>query len=50
MKAILKSNRKIIVDVEYYTTFPCSGVTYVERETGVVFNEDELEFVEYQGG
>lgn len=53
MKAILKSDRKVIIDVEPWVTRlntlsgePC----YVDTKTGVIYLEDKLELVEYQGG
>ena len=50
MKAILKNNRKVIVDVEYYTTYPFSGTVYIDIKTNETYDEDELEFIEYYGG
>ena len=50
MKAYLKSNRKVIVDVEYYTTYPYSGTVYIDKKTDETYDEDELDWVEYYGG
>lgn len=44
MKAILKSDRKVIVDV-----LPKEG-EYVDVNTGIIYFEDEIELLEYQGG
>lgn len=46
MKAILKSDRKVIVDVIPYMT----NKTFIDTKTGRIYDEDELEFVEYYGG
>ena len=57
MKAILRSNRKVIVDVHPYpqmrkcylkdaSKFP----VYIDRKTGAIYHEDELDWVEYYGG
>ena len=50
MKAILKNNRKVIVDVEYYTAYPFSGAVYIDIKTDETYDEDELDFIEYYGG
>ena len=46
MKAILKSNRKIVVDVVPYMT----NKTFVDTKTGRIYDEEELDWVEYYGG
>ena len=55
MKAYLKSNRKVIVEVTFYDALPREKgngyfILYVDTKTGDVYKEDELEFKEYQGG
>lgn len=53
MKAILKSNRKVIVDVEWYDTWVDSGKRfyhYIDKNTQKIYHEDELDWVEYYGG
>ena len=51
MKAILKTNRKVIVDVEKY---PHSDGVWVDKKSDAPFEdlyfEDELDWVEYYGG
>ena len=47
MKAILKSNRKVIVDVIPY---PCHDGVYKDKNSDELFTEDELDWVEYYGG
>ena len=49
MKAILKSNRKVIVDVELWAEFP-SGKVYKDKNGNMTYFEDELDFIEYYGG
>ena len=54
MKAILKSNRKVIVDVEWYD-FIVDDINghyhiYKERFGEKFYRKNELEFVEYYGG
>ena len=54
MKAILKSDRKTILDVEplcqwFYLTEGRTEYTYSDKE-GKVYRDDEIELVEYQGG
>lgn len=54
MKAILKSDRKIILDVElhmqwYYLSEHRTESTYVDKE-GVTYTDDDIELIEYQGG
>lgn len=49
MKAILKSNRKVIIDVAPW--FVLRGEQcYRDAKTGKIYLNSELEFVEYQGG
>ena len=52
MKAILKSNRKVIVDVEPQPCFAdCEGKCfYKDRNDLKLYHEDELDWVEYYGG
>ena len=53
MKAILRSNRKVIVDVEWYDTWVDCGKMfyhYIDKNTKKVYHEEELDFVEYYGG
>ena len=52
MKAILKSDRKVIVDIEPKPCFAdCEGkYFYKVRNDLTLYHEDELEFVEYYGG
>lgn len=57
MKAILKSDRKIILDVElhyqwYYLTYLTEHRTeYTYRDAeGVIYRDNEIELIEYQGG
>ena len=51
MKAILRNNRKVIVDVEPYPNL--DGV-WIDKNSDAPFEdtyyEDELDFVEYYGG
>ena len=47
MKAILKSNRKVIVDVVPY---PFHDDVYKDKNSDELFTKDELDFVEYYGG
>lgn len=54
MKAILKSDRKTILDVEplcqwFYLTEHRTEYTYSDKE-GKVYRDNEIELVEYQGG
>ena len=46
MKAILKNDRKVVREVIPYLT----DKTYIEVTTGFILDENELEFIEYQGG
>ncbi len=53
MKAILKSNRKVIMDVEphyqwYYITERRTERTYVDKD-GVIYTDKEIELIDYQG-
>ena len=48
MKAILKSNRKVIVDVVYVGR--TKNTKFYKDKEGKVYPEDELDFVEYYGG
>lgn len=48
MKAYLKSNKKVIVDVVYVGR--TSKVRFYKDKDGKVYIEDMLEFKEYQGG
>ena len=50
MKAILKANRKVIVDVELHPYFADDMDVYIDKKNGDVYHEDELEFIEYYGG
>ena len=51
MKAILKSNRKVIVDVvESDLPMPNDEKVYEDTKTGAIFCEHELDWVEYYGG
>ena len=47
MKAILRSNRKVIVDVMPY---PYHEGVYKDKNSDELFTEEELDFVEYYGG
>lgn len=49
MKAILKSNRKVIIDVAPWVILR-GEKCYKDVKTGKVYLNSELEFVEYQGG
>ena len=54
MKAILKSNRKVILDVELYAKWVYlkegkAECKYKDKDRNV-YHEDELDFVEYYGG
>lgn len=55
MKAILKSNRKVIVDVEWDDNLGESfgkvllGM-YKDKNENKYHHEDDIEFVEYYGG
>ena len=54
MKAMLKSDRRVVLDVElhyqwYYMTERRTERTYVDKD-GVIYRDDELELIEYQGG
>ena len=53
MKAILKSNRNVILDVElhyewYYITERRTERTFVDK-AGVIYTDNEIELLEYQG-
>ena len=48
MKARLKSNRKVIVDVVFIGETP--KVRFYKDKDGKVYPEEELEFIEYYGG
>ena len=48
MKAILKSNRKVIVDVVFIGR--TKTTKFYKDKNGKVYLEDELEFLEYYGG
>ena len=54
MKAYLKSNRKVIVDVEWYDFIVDDEnghySLYKERFGEKFYRKDELDFVEYYGG
>ena len=60
MKAILKENRKVIVDVMPYPViravqredggFECYTPAYWDKNTGIYYRPYELEFIEYYGG
>ena len=55
MKAILKSNRKTIVDINLdwiKVAYDSQGnvCRYYRDINGVVYREDELDWVEYYGG
>ena len=49
MKAILKNNRKVIVDVAPFNTIE-GAILWIEKDTHKVYLEEELDFVEYYGG
>lgn len=49
MKAYLKSNRKVIVDVELLDSYS-DCIVYADKNTGKLYTEEELDFVEYYGG
>ena len=54
MKAILKSDRTVVLDVELlcqwvYITERRTEFTYSDKE-GKVYRDNEIEIVEYQGG
>lgn len=53
MKAILKSDRRVVLDVEllyqwHYLTEHRTEQTYVDKD-GLVYTDSEIELVEYQG-
>jgi hypothetical protein len=60
MKAILKSNRKVIVDVMPHPTIriipredggvECYMPAYFDKSSKIYYRPDELDFVEYYGG
>ena len=55
MKAILKNNRKVIVDVDFcWNKFSIKNGNIIhfrkDSKTDKVYNEDELDFIEYYGG
>ena len=50
MKAILKADRKIIVDMELYPYYADDMDVYIDKNSGDVYHEEELDWVEYQGG
>ena len=54
MKAILKSDRRVVLEVEphyqwYYLTERRTEYSYID-EKGVIYSGDDIELVEYQGG
>ena len=54
MKAILKSDRRVVLDVEplcqwVYITERRTESTYSDKE-GKIYRDYEIEIVEYQGG
>lgn len=50
MKAIVKSDRKIIVDIVAQVVDPFLGINgYVDKD-GKQYRPEEIEFVEYYGG
>lgn len=49
MKAILRSDRKVIVDVAPFDTLG-GNILWIEKNTHKVYLEDELDFLEYYGG
>ena len=50
MKAILKSDRKVIVDVVAIIVDPLIGINGYRDTDGNIYKEDELDWVEYYGG
>lgn len=48
MKAYLKSDRKVVVDVDIFGWDPTTY--YVNKDTGELYREDEIELKEYYGG
>ena len=59
MKAILKSNRNVTVDVELHEGIFLDEIKdgirtqkaiYKDKNTGYLYAEDDLEWVEYYGG
>lgn len=54
MKAILKSNRKVIVDVElwekWYSLTEHTTECMYKDKNGNKYHDYELEFIEYYGG
>lgn len=51
MKAYLRSDRKVIVDVEYaYMSDIIGQEIYQDINTHLYYSEDELEWKEYYGG
>ena len=50
MKAILKSDRKVIIDVRYMFTDYTMNVDVYQDKNGELYSEHELEMLEYQGG
>lgn len=48
MKAILKSNKKVIVDVVFIGE--TTKTKFYKNKDGKVYTEDLLEFIEYYGG
>lgn len=54
MKAILKSDRKVIIDVElhvrwHYLAEHRTECSYRDKE-GNIYSDEEIEILEYQGG
>ena len=51
MKAYLKSDRKVIVDVTFsYVSEQLGVAIYTDKSTGKCYNENNLDWVEYYGG
>ena len=51
MKAILRNNRKVIVDVvDSDLPMPNDEKVYEDTKTGAIYYEGNLDFVEYYGG
>lgn len=53
MKAILKSDRRVVLEVEphyqwHYLTERRTEYSYID-EKGVIYSGDDIELVEYQG-
>ena len=49
MKARLKENKKVVVDVAPFDTLG-GAIFWIDKDTHKVYTADELVFIEYYGG